>query len=223
VHGHYSSRDLKKVYGLLELMTPDELLDLWSLNFDQIWYRIWLSYDHTAHYNKKYRKFYNVFLKDDGGKRLRRMIESIKEYGGLYYEFPKGKKLPSIGNKVENSLACAMRELHEETRLDKRYYRIIDGFVRVYSYVHMGVKYVNTYYLAIAKPNLSQKSLSYLCHDITNGEVVRVQWMTFDQVRLVDTRGMLTDLLRPAFNKIKLYIKGKSRVIIPPESVACPP
>jgi 8-oxo-dGTP pyrophosphatase MutT (NUDIX family) len=225
VHGHYSSRDIKKIYAMFETMTPDELLDIWSLNFDQIWYRIWLSYERTTHYNKKYKKFYNVFLKDDNGTKLRNIIESIKSYGGLYYEFPKGKrlpisalssKLPFVGNKVENSLLCAMREMQEETKLDKRYYKIIDDFCRVYSYVHMGVKYVNTFFLALAKPNLHQKNINYLCNDLTNGEVIQVQWMTLEQIRLVDSENqMLTQLLKPAFNKIKRYIKGKSPMFIP--------
>jgi 8-oxo-dGTP pyrophosphatase MutT (NUDIX family) len=220
VHGHYSSRDLKKVYALLETMTPDELIDVWSLNFQQMWYRIWLTYNKTSHYNKKYKKFYNVFLKDDNGKKLRQMIESVKVFGGLYYEFPKGKRLTDIPNncltKQENPLSCAMRELQEETNIDRKYYKVINGFIRVYSYIHMGVKYVNTYYLAIAKSNLIQKNINYICNDLTNGEVVQAQWMTFNEVRLIDNpNGMLQKLLKPSFSMIKNYIKGKTSLNIP--------
>lgn len=215
IHGHYSIKDLRKVYGLFEHMTPEELLDIWSLNFPQMWFRIWLSYDQTTHYNKKYKKFYNAFMKHDNGKKLRKTVESTKNYSGLYYEFPKGKQIiveDPIQKVIttEDPLVCAIREFEEETKINKKYYKIINGFNRRFSYIHMGVKYVNTYFLALAKPNLLTKNIYEFCHDITNSEVTEVKWVTTRELQIIDSKNnMLTKLIKPAFNMIKNYIKGK--------------
>ena len=208
VHGHYSNKDMKKIFGLFQMMTPDELLDIWSLNFEQIWYRIWLSYDHTSHYNKKSKKFINTFIKDDEGVALRKLIEQVKVFGGLYYEFPKGKKLSFPNGTVEDDLQCAVRELEEETNIDSKFYRIIPDFRRVFSYQHMGVRYVNTFYLAVAKNKLITKNINYISNDITNGEVIQVEWMNIIKIRLIDSHTkMLEKLIKPAFNVMKKYYK----------------
>jgi 8-oxo-dGTP pyrophosphatase MutT (NUDIX family) len=219
VHGHYSGRDTSRLISLFELMTPDELLDIWSLNFDQIWYRVWLSYEHNIHYNKKFKKFHNVFIKDDSGVKLRRLVESVKVHGSLYYEFPKGKKIVENFNingdsqanlsemKYESDLDCAIREFKEETNIDKKYYKIVYGFKKVHSYVHGGVRYIHTYYLAIAKKGLENNNIKI---NVINGEVLDMKWMDLNNIKLVDSQYLiLQKLVKPAFNVMKKYFKNK--------------
>lgn len=211
IHGHYSGRDRDKIYILLEMMTPDELLDIWSLNFDQMWYRIWLSYEHTIHYTKKFKKFHNIFIKDDSGVKLRKMIENIKTHGSLYYEFPKGKKIvdniDSNGNTIsyEGDLECAVREFKEETNIDKKYYKIVFGFKKVNTYYQAGVKYIHTYYLALLKKKINNN----FNLNVINGEVLDIKWMNLNNIKLIDSHKILEKLVKPSFNVMKKYLKNR--------------
>jgi 8-oxo-dGTP pyrophosphatase MutT (NUDIX family) len=186
-------------------MTSEELLDVWSLNFSQMWFRIWLSYDYTnTNYDKKARKFHNTFIKHDRGVRLRAMIEQLAPSGTLIYEFPKGKK----NDQKEPNLTCAMRELSEEAGVSRRSYRIVSGFSKVHSFVHMNVQYEVVYYLALLKrPTLFRHVQTV---GIANGEVSSAHWMAIEQIAIVDNaRGTLQRIVRPAFNYLRKYIKGK--------------
>lgn len=205
VYGHYDGRDFKRISSILSHMTSEELLDVWSLNFSQMWFRIWLSYDYSnTNYEKKARKFNNVFMKHDRGVRLRAMIEQLAPSGTLIYEFPKGKK----NDPKESNLTCAMRELSEEAGVTRRMYKIVPGFSKLHSFVHMNVQYEVVYYLALLKrPTLFRHVQTV---GIANGEVSSAHWMSIEQIAVVDnSRGTLQRIVRPAFNYVRKYIKGK--------------
>jgi hypothetical protein len=71
VHGKYvrsrigSNTMLRYIAPLFDHMTREELFDILSLNFEQMWYRIWLTTDNKDLYNKKYAKFQSTFMRDD--------------------------------------------------------------------------------------------------------------------------------------------------------------
>lgn len=205
LHGHYSGRDQKKITNILQHMTSEELLDVWSLNFSQMWFRIWVSYDHdNPLYIKKERKFYNVFLKQDRGEYLRSLIKRVTPLGSLFYEIPKGRK----NMDKEPEINCAIRELLEETSIPKRNYKIIPHFKKYHSFVHMNVQYDTTYFLAFVK----RPGRSFYSINVMNGEVSGAAWMDINKIRLVDNnRRSLETIITPAFHFLRNQFKGKAR------------
>ena len=214
VHGRYargrpgSGVALRCVAPLLDGMTREELLDVLSLNFEQMWYRIWLTSDKRDLYNKKNAKFQSTFMRDDGGAALRRLVMTSRAAGVLLWEVPKGRHL----NARETDIFCAARELQEETGVGKNEYRFLPGVKRRVSYVSAGAHYVCAYYIALANPHLGRAApVQPSLRDLGNAaEVGEVRWYDIEQVRLVDGPGSrLEALVAPAFRLVKQYVRGR--------------
>lgn len=196
VQGRYKGEN--KVKELLDAMTVDEKMLIHSLNFRVLWYKIWLSKD-TTYYKKKKDYFYRNWIKNDGGKRLKKLVESARSDGiGIQWEFPKGGK-----ESDEPSLNCAIREFEEETRIPKKKFKILPGLKRKISYTHMDVNYINIYYVAIAtkkfEPKIYMSDINQIC------EVAKISWMNMENIRRIDKTGRLTQTIKPIFNYIKKY------------------
>lgn len=210
-HGRYSRNHIRTVTSLLEKMTVDELLDIWSLNFDQIWYRIWLSADKTELYNKKLSKFHTSFIKDDRGDLLRQLVKQVRGSGEPLWEPPGGKK----ATPKESDMMCAIREMREETGIEKKYYKILPGVRKRISFIHMGVRYVKVYYVALAHSWLAKQELSSIrsigARAVEQiGEVSEARWMDIIKIRAVDTPSKrLEVMISPVFKLIKSYVSGK--------------
>lgn len=211
VHGRYSRKYTKGVMTLINAMTINERLDLYSLDFSQMWYRIWLLARRGDLYNKKHSKFQSAWMRDDSGSLLRRLIKSSQTEAatlphgeGIPWEFPKGKRQ----SNREPGINCAIRELQEETGILKRDYQILPGFKRRVSYVHMGVRYVNIYYVAIPRREIRPKvDLGTLTQA---SEVSEVRWLDIEKIRQIDTPARrLENTVRPIFNYVKRYFSGR--------------
>ncbi len=216
VYGRYSRQNQKSLMALFEQMTTEELLDVWSLNFDQMWYRIWLSGPRRELFTKKHTKFYTSFIRDDGGRALQQMLRQVQDRGVPFWEIPKGRP-----NGKEGDLVCAMREFTEETGVEKKDYRLLPGVKRRVSFVHMGVRYVHVYYVAVAGARLYSEPRSGWRRPVVPGrgvlstadfmgEVDEVRWMDIEHVRFVDDgRGHLEAIIAPAFSLVKRFLKGR--------------
>ena len=212
-----NNKNYTKIESILEQMTTEELLDVWSLNFDQMWYRYCLfnksnytkKNDHI--YNKKYAKFQSTFMRDDG-IRLRKLIENITNRGNLLWEVPKGRKL----NAKESDINCAMREIEEETGVKKGQYNFIPNAKRKVSFISCGVKYVCIYYIALANESLFHINLEYkLLKNLKSlnrvQEIFEIKWFDIHQLRLFDSmnnKKWLESLIAPAF-RLVLNIKKR--------------
>lgn len=161
VLGHYSKDNYARLSYLFNHMTANEKLDILSLNFGVMWYRIWLinpdSFYNTfssdiekdshfiSNYHRKKKKFQNTFL-SDGGKKLKQLINKSKNIEPIW-EIPKGRQ-----DKDESYLESAIREFREETGIEKHKYLLLSEINPIiYSYVNMKVKYTNMYYIALFK------------------------------------------------------------------------
>lgn len=204
-----------ELLALLENMTMEELLDVMSLNFEQMWYRIWLSRDKRDLYHRKHAKFQSAFMRDDGGSALCSAVKRAQDRGVLLWEVPKGRRSTSR----EPDLSCAVRELQEETGIAKGEYRLLPGVRRAVRYVSDGVRYVCEYFVAIAGPHLARREVlgggragpgrSALREINSMGEVGQIRWLDIEQIRLLDSpEGRLELLVAPAFRLVKLYLKG---------------
>lgn len=220
LHHNTNNFFLKKKYTimsletLLEQMTTDELLDILSLNFEQIWYRIHLSVDKTDPiYIKKYNKFKSEFLYFDNGAKLTSIINSIRGRGTLLWEVPKGRKLYNI---KESDLECAMREIEEETGITKSHYEIIPNVKKKISYISNNVKYIFIYFVAFTNAKIIKtrnrlnakiyESQTIGSNDIR--EVSEIGWFNLQYIKLFDNgSGHLFNIIKPAFAIVKNYLK----------------
>lgn len=220
LHHNTNSFFLKKKYTimsvetLLEQMTTDELLDILSLNFEQMWYRIHLSVDKTDPiYIKKYNKFKSEFLHFDNGAKLISIINSIRGRGTLLWEVPKGRKLYNI---KESDLECAMRELEEETGITKSNYEIIPSVKKKVSYISNNVKYIFIYFIAFTNAKII-KNRNRLNAKIYESQIIgsndirevsEIGWFNLQYIKLFDNgSGHLYNIIKPAFAIVKNYLK----------------
>lgn len=186
VYGRYSRKVLRSVITLIEEMSIEERLDVYSLNFDLMWFRVWL--DRRAEpglrpcYEKKQARFARTWMRDDG-RFLRALLEQAQGRGRSGWELPRGHAAPG-----EDALACAQRECEEETGVSSKRYRIIPNATFSSLYVHRGVFHC-VYHAAVAKvfPDPGQ-TIS-----------VRRWWQVAEvsEVRWMDLRSILRECEKP--------------------------
>lgn len=198
VHSRYNSGDNSALITLFNGMTVDEKLDILSLNFMQIWYRIWLNSPRNTNYYIAKNKFETTFL-PDGGARLRKLITKSTNANKIW-EIPKGRR-----RNNESELQCAIREFGEETGIAKKSYRIFPWAKRTYSYVDAGIRYANTYYFAFTKHNI-EPHISFGIQEQID-EISDIKWMSIDEIRYIDETGRLEKFIKPIFNFMKKNIK----------------
>lgn len=199
VHAKYNSNSAAALIDLFNGMTVDEKLDILSLNFTQIWYRVWLNSAVSSNYYMAKNKFESTFLPDNG-VRLRKLIAKSQSAAKIW-EIPKGRKK----NKNEPEINCAIREFTEETGISKKSYKLYPLAYRTYSYIDAGVRYTNTYYFAFTKYNIEPR-INFGLQDQID-EICDIKWMSIEEVRFVDTTGRLEKFIRPIFSFIKKYAK----------------
>jgi 8-oxo-dGTP pyrophosphatase MutT (NUDIX family) len=199
-HGKYNSNSNADLISLFNGMTIDEKLDILSLNFTQIWYRLWLnsSRNNISYFAAK-NKFESTFVAD-GGSRLKKLIAKSSNSHKVW-EIPKGRKK----NKSESDIHCAIREFCEETNLQKKNYKIFPWAQRTYSFIDAGVNYINTYYLAFTKHNVEPR-VNFGTHEQVN-EISDIRWMSIEDIRHIDVSSRLENFVRPIFNFMKKHMK----------------
>ena len=152
VSGHYKKYDDDGLLKLFNNMTYNEKIDILSLNFTNLWYKVYMefpkndiNYIWKSSYKKKEKKFNNSFLHDNG-IRLRKIIGKSKNTD-TPWEFPKGRK----NHKNESDIETAIREFYEETGIKSNKYNILWN-IKPYieTYKDYGIIYKNTYYFAEA-------------------------------------------------------------------------
>ena len=226
VHGRYSrglvpvvgtKNKASTVHSLLDNMSREELLDIYSLNFSQMWYRIWLSHDNIEFYHKKNARFQSVFMRFDGGAELRRLCLSARGSGALLWEVPKGRRL----GPREPDIMCAVREMREETGVNKSEYQLLPGAIRRNSYISSGTRYVNIYFVAMCLSSSTRLMCSEYINtlrDLPNiAEISEVRWHDNFQIRQIDSDSFrLSKLLTPVFNLVHNYFAGRWSMKITP-------
>ena len=203
IHGNYP--DKLAACELLDAMSIEERLDIYSLNFNQMWYRVWLTSGRRELYNKKFAKFWATWLRHDCGEYLRQLIRSSRSHSGgkNRWEFPKGRR----SSFHEPALSCAIREFEEETGIPKQDYLVLPEYKHRISFAHMGIHYNYIYYVAVARralePHINLRTLDQV------SEISEVRWMDIEQIRYVDTPARLLEAtIRPAFKQVRRYIRG---------------
>jgi 8-oxo-dGTP pyrophosphatase MutT (NUDIX family) len=157
VSGHYRKNDDTHLHKLFNNMTYHEKMDILSMNFANMWYRIYRSNpDHVflqssgSYLSKQYisrkNKFEIAFMQDRG-QRLKRLIADSLNVDTLW-EIPKGRKKELSG---EYDIDAAVREFTEESGISPESYEILyrlKPYIETYS--DFGVTYQNIYFYAKA-------------------------------------------------------------------------
>lgn len=169
VMGKYERSRDASILTLFNKMTSEEKLDILSLDFGKIWYRIYLydpefnrrmedagkqvstapdinAGDRHKYYLTHKNRFERNFLADKG-RRLRTLL-NLSHSSETIWEFPKGRKAFS----EERDLNCAIREFEEETQLTPEHYRILPEtpITTVVQDAHK--RFISTYFVALLQP-----------------------------------------------------------------------
>jgi 8-oxo-dGTP pyrophosphatase MutT (NUDIX family) len=197
---------------LFDHMSHEEKIDILSLDFGRMWYRIFMlnpDSPFTPHNMRltpdKYEKYQicksnfekNYVLPDKGNKLKELICKSRNSY--CLWEIPKGRKIFS----QEKDLVCAVREFEEETGISGNDYRILEEFPFTTTVNSLNIKYINYLYLAIMtndSPMLKNPKLDYL-NTQQLSEVADISWMSIDKIGILDNTGKLFQLAKN-INKI---------------------
>jgi 8-oxo-dGTP pyrophosphatase MutT (NUDIX family) len=227
VFGQYNKSDEYRIIALFDSMTNQEKLDVLSMRFDLMWWRIWLNFPGESSepnadewlmiYNRKTmsnfihssppRTKQELYIKrkakfestflQDRGCRLERLIRKSTRSAELLWEIPKGR----IG-KSETKIDCATREFKEEAGVDVGSYDIaLDVSPFVDSFSHMGVTYCNSYYIGLAAHDFEP----IISFDVPTQiiEVDAVKWVGIDELRYLNQSSQTCIHLQKIFKIIK--------------------
>lgn len=210
--GHYYASDNKRLIYLFNRMSAEEKVEIESLNFSRMWYRVWVTdfSDPSLHLieSRQYqnfcrcrKKFDNIFLKNNG-KRIKSLLNSSINQDSMW-EIPKGRK----NTPQETDLNCAKRETSEEAGINEKDYMLIPD-IRPFDmeYSNEKAKYINKYFICVESGNIpdsrAYKSpklyLNYLDRRQVS-EVTEVKWMTLDELKIVDYTGRFHSIARRIF------------------------
>lgn len=201
VHGKYSSNNNAEIIALLSGMTIEEKHDLLSLNFNQIWYRIWLnSRQRGGMCFFAAKNFFESTFGIDDGARLRRLMARA-DHGITVWEIPKGRK----NSAAEPDIHCAIREFKEETGLSKKQYKILSTNFPIQEHVDAGTKYTTKYFVALTRHNITPR-LNFGLQDQID-EISDIRWMGIEDIRRSDPTGRIEKMMKPIFSYVKKYAK----------------
>jgi len=213
--GRYKKGDIRQIVNLMNRMSSEEKLDIWSLDFGRMWYRIWLvdpdsiytsdslklSKERYEKYSKCKHYFCSNFLKDKGVLIRKLLSDSITTE--TLWELPKGR----VAFPQEKHLNCAIREFEEETGISSSEYELLDSEPYTSSVQHGKVRYINYYYLCVLNSNSRYHNpqslkLNYNTpQQIT--EVIGMQWMDINKVNTIDSGEKITKLLKIMFKTLR--------------------
>lgn len=224
VLGHYKRNSDSTLIYLLSKMTPEEKLDIWSLDFSKMWTRIWLTDPESpvsnvsknsktapfSHQDKmeKYLRCKNYFIINhikDGGTKIRELLSRSDSCDTLW-ELPKGRSNPQ-----EKPLNCAIRELQEETGIDPTQYQLLNVDTCSNTVVSGKIQYINNYYLSILHHDSkyqNSKELRINYEDTQQiSEIIGIQWMDLDCIKILDPNDICYTLIKIMFRELRKKYK----------------
>ena len=235
VFGQYNANSSQHLIKLFSGMTTAEKLDILSMDFNILWYRIWLKFPGRVpaeEYSRDnwlqiYKK--KTLLNHIHEKPARSMCELYVLKKAKYessFLVDNGGRLMSLMRRAkkskdalweipkgrvmagESTIECAIREFEEETGASRKMVNLVcDAAAFVDEIKDMGVTYRSTYYAGIAN-TVFEPSI-----DISSAtqmvEVDRVNWVSVNELRFLNvaptTRRHLGHILKVVKNRYKSY------------------
>ena len=194
IRNKYEEHELKEIFNE---MTLHEKLMLRSMNFDAIWYHLNLNDTKNDYYYLCLVKFNNFI--SDGGKKLFNLIDNSSNHNDLKWEPPKGRK-----ESNESNCECAIRELKEETGIDKNSYKFsvyLKNNKYITSNISSKVKYIKIYYTARAyehqTPTFDIKNIQQVI------EIMDARWIDLNSLNNYNIEESLKNYIINIANKHK--------------------
>lgn len=204
LRGKYNPVNVTYVKHLLKNCSIEELNNLDTKSFDELWKDLWTHKDYiNSRIKNEYSRGKNNFCKISENKFLNKLISQISDhYSCPEWEFPKGRR-----NKNEYNKACAIREFKEETGIHENF-SIIDNLQPIVE-EYLGcnrVKYKHIYYLSLYNGKLKLHTID---PDIPEQftEISKVQWFTQKEALNIvrDTNTRKKDIIRKVFKMLESY------------------
>jgi 8-oxo-dGTP pyrophosphatase MutT (NUDIX family) len=165
--------------SLFSLMSPDERKRIREYTFQELWNDLWVEHSCRIFrdgFSKAKRKYDSV--RDKIPNLLDTTTSHIREPP---WGFPKGKK----NSFKEESIACAIREFTEETRIPSEFVQVMTTSPFVENFKGSNGKFYSTYYYLakIDEPIYPQIISTPHCIRKTtiSEEAINVQWFTFEE------------------------------------------
>lgn len=221
IFGHYKKYNNKHLQYLFNNMTFGEKIDILSMKFSNMWYRLWIcdpekNFDINSLFNKsndekycqnlkyyfrKKSKFETIFLRD-GGKRLRRLINNSMS-AVTPWEIPKG------GIDInESEIECAKREFEEETGINYNNYTILWNINPItVSHKDDDTIYISIYYIAYLNNDVNwlPRIRFDTSHQLT--EIEQVRWISLNEIQFLNLNDESKNRLIKNYKKIIYYFK----------------
>jgi ADP-ribose pyrophosphatase YjhB (NUDIX family) len=223
VMGHYKKNDIKKLKYLLDHMTFNEKIDILSMNFDILWYKVWLYFPNSnrnklKHYNgkeksqmtklylKKKHKFEISFSESCNRRYLTKLIQQSKHASSVW-EVPKGRC------KIKEShVDCAVREFYEETNINSSKYTILKSKPIIHSYKDENVIYKSIYYIAKLKADHDDLSPVVNFTKINQiSEIKDIKWICYSEIDFLYINPYFKKKIQCIFKSlVKLFKKSST-------------
>jgi 8-oxo-dGTP pyrophosphatase MutT (NUDIX family) len=229
VFGLYKKYNNKQLQVLFDNMTFREKIDILSMKFSNMWYRLWLcdpekNFDINSQYKsnkpnkpikindeqmhknlkcffRKKNKFESIFLRD-GGKRLKRLINDSSN-SVTPWEIPKGGM-----NENELELMCAKREFEEETGISSNHYTILWNIdpIKV-SHKDDNTVYNSVYYIAYLNNDSKWQPKVKFNTGNQLTEIEEVRWVALNEIKFLNLNEINKKRLIKNYKKIIYYFK----------------
>lgn len=175
VHGNYNIYDDVRLRKMFNNMSVSEKTYILGGNFDDIWYKMWLTHplaptsirdcykcDTMVNIRDEYfyeceRKYVDLYKTG----KIRRLIDGSKNISGIW-ELPKGKRKIKKYDKIDEvAIDAAIREFHEEVCIDSKDYRFLDSTPIKFTIEDDGVIYNTFIYICELSNAKWEPSISF--------------------------------------------------------------
>jgi len=207
VKGVYNKNNDNELLKLFNNMTIEEKICIMSLNFNIMWYKLYMVHPYNRYMVKDLSKFENYknkfekrFLFDEG-KRLLKLIKNTRSVSKLW-EIPKG-----MINKNESTLNAAIREFREETNIKKNKYKILYNINPLeYIFVDDNITYKYVYYLAVMLDNKYVPNVELSITSNSLKESIDIKFLNIIEISIINKDLKFIKFIKEIFKKTKPYI-----------------
>lgn len=191
IRGKYDPSDKNYVKRLLSNMTSDEIAELKSVPFEQLWAKMW-NFADRHEYEMPYARDKFALVTDV-------IKEAESEYVEPEWGFPKGRRY-----RCESDIQCAEREFFEETNFPRSSYVVVKDVEFNETFVGTnGTPYQHKYFMAVlarpAEMDIEQKFTA-----VQKREISAIDWKTLDEC---------IQLTRPHYSGRRQMIQDLSKFV----------
>lgn len=154
----YQFDNIQLLKYMFQQMTPNEINNIITKNFDDLWKEYWKEEEINPNFQKVYQNSKETFnqlkTKKIKGKSYFDIFKEVKSRKQFTeWGFPKGKK-----NNNESDIETAIREFKEETDIDTSKIKIYENILLEETFIGSdGKRYFYKYFLATTTDDINPK------------------------------------------------------------------